>query len=269
MLIDDDRIETARPTRSMSVETVKSYKVWDAPTRWFHWVNAVMVVLLLISGFLFMYREVFRIESVEAKYALMIAHVLIGYVFTLNLLIRVIWGFSGNRYARWRAMLPNWRSLHVVGAELQCLIERRPFKYIGRSPLSRVSVTVMFVLLLAEASSGLIRAGIDLYYPPFGRLVATYVVKPKVDPATVTWQTTKESVDPNRWQHVRPIKKAMWYIHTYSAYLLLAMMLLHVAGVALTEVRQHSGLVSAMFSGRKVLVGTPVDADEFDRKELE
>lgn len=251
----------------MSVEAIQSYKVWDTPTRWFHWINAVSVVLGLISGFFFMYREVFRIEAVEAKFALMVAHVLIGYVFAVNLLLRIMWGFFGNRYARWRAVLPDRRSLHAIGADLQSLVERRPFEYVGRSPLSRVSVTLMFVVLVAEASSGLIRAGIDLFYPPFGGLVASYVAKPGADPATLTWENSRAIVDPDRWYYIRPIKKATWYVHTYSAYLLLAMMFLHVAGVVLTEVRQRSGVVSAMFSGRKVLAGKPIDASEFDGEE--
>lgn len=252
----------------MSAKAIQSYKIWDAPTRWFHWVNAVSVLLSLISGFFFMYQEVFRIESVEAKYALMVAHVLIGYAFTVNLVLRIMWGFFGNRYARWRAVLPDRRSLRAIGAELQSLMARRPFEYLGRSPLSRISVTFMFVLLVAEASSGLIRAGIDLFYPPFGRLVAAYVVKPGVDPATLSWENTSE-IDPNRWHYVRPVKKATWYIHTYAAYLLLAMVFLHIAGVSFTEVRQHSGVVSAMISGRKVLTGTPVDAGELNGEEPE
>lgn len=31
---------------------LKSYAVWDASTRWFHWINALCVIALAIVGFL-------------------------------------------------------------------------------------------------------------------------------------------------------------------------------------------------------------------------
>jgi cytochrome b len=43
------------------------------------------------------------------------------------------------------------------------------------------------------------------------------------------------------------------------------MIVIHVTGVTLSEVRQQSGAVSAMFSGRRTIAGTPLDAAEADR----
>jgi cytochrome b len=43
-------------------------------------------------------------------------------------------------------------------------------------------------------------------------------------------------------------------------YILLTAIALHVAGVIVTEVRERSGLVSAMISGEKVFHKTPVDS---------
>jgi cytochrome b len=31
---------------------LKSYRVWDVPTRWFHWINAICVVALVVVGYL-------------------------------------------------------------------------------------------------------------------------------------------------------------------------------------------------------------------------
>jgi cytochrome b len=39
----------------------------------------------------------------------------------------------------------------------------------------------------------------------------------------------------------------------------MAMIVLHVAAVVITELREGGGIVSAMFTGRKVLTREPVD----------
>jgi Ni,Fe-hydrogenase I cytochrome b subunit len=35
----------------------REYLAWDAPTRWFHWVNALAVIGLMATGIEFSYRE--------------------------------------------------------------------------------------------------------------------------------------------------------------------------------------------------------------------
>lgn len=99
---------------------VKTAQVWDAPTRWFHWINLVLVALLTVSGF-FLYREMFQVEGREAKMALKSAR--------------------GNPISRWRALLPDRRSLRSMGGELRDLIARRPVCHLVRSPISRLSAT--------------------------------------------------------------------------------------------------------------------------------
>ena len=44
--------------------------------------------------------------SAGGKVQLKQIHVALGYVMALNLIWRFVWAFLGNRYARWRAMLP-------------------------------------------------------------------------------------------------------------------------------------------------------------------
>ena len=43
-------------------------------------------------------------------------------------------------------------------------------------------------------------------------------------------------------------------------YLLAVTVVIHIAGVIVTELREGGGLTSAMFTGRKVISGKPVDA---------
>ena len=34
----------------MTVPQYQEYTVWDAPTRWFHWINALAVISLTATG---------------------------------------------------------------------------------------------------------------------------------------------------------------------------------------------------------------------------
>jgi cytochrome b len=224
-------------------------RVWDAPTRWFHWTNLVLVLLLAGSGFFFMYREAFHVTGREAKMALKIAHVWIGYAFTLVLAARVAWAFIGSPSARWRAILPDRNALRGIGDELRGLRDRRLVRHPTRSPLSRLSATVMFALLLLLALTGLFRAATDLYHSPLGPAVARFVARQTVDPTTLSWQNEETLADPQRMARLNRIKQVAGLPHRVAAWLLSAMIVAHITGVVLTEVRQRSGLISAMVSG--------------------
>jgi len=90
----------------MNEFSVKEYQVWDLPTRLFHWINVFAILMLMFVGLVMLNKSAMGIQSMEAKIALKQLHVVIGYIFTLNLLWRVVWGFVGNKHARWSAILP-------------------------------------------------------------------------------------------------------------------------------------------------------------------
>ena len=48
-------------------------------------------------------------------------------------------------------------------------------------------------------------------------------------------------------------------MHVYGFYVLILTAILHVAAVVITELREGGSLVSAMFTGRKLIAGTPID----------
>ncbi len=239
----------------MADRALATHKVWDAPTRWFHWINVVCVFALLSQGFLYAYRELLSIQGNEPKFALMTLHVWVGYVFVTNLTIRIVWSFFGNRHARWRSVLPGRRTFAAAVPEFRALMARRPYIFVGRSPISRLTVTALFAALILQAGTGLTRAGIDLYYPPVGPIVAAFIAKPGVDPAEMTWRNAQDTIDGYRYGYVRPIKFLAGDIHRYNAYLLIVLIILHILTSVLTEVRQTSGVISAMFSGRVTAAG--------------
>jgi len=122
-------------------------------------------------------------------------------------------------------------------------------------------VTALLVLLVNGAVTGLVLAGTDLFYPPFGRYFATWVAAPGVDPATVI-PNSPALVDAEARGEMRAFKKPFKRLHEYGFYVLAVVVGLHIAGVVLVELRGGGSITSAMLTGCKVLHGAPVDDAE-------
>jgi len=239
---------------------LRSYRVWDIPTRWFHWINAICVVLLVIVGYLILNGRALEIPR-TGSLKLKAIHSWIGYVFAINLLIRVVWAFVGNRYARWRAILPGGRGyLSAVGSYVKALVSRHPQQYLGHNPLGRLSVTAMLILLIVLAVSGVVLAGTDLFYPPLGPWIAGWVAAPGIDPATLV-PGTPDMYDKAAFDNMRAFRKPFILSHLYSYYALLAVAALHILGAVVADIREGGSIISATFTGRKILAGRPVDEE--------
>ena len=239
---------------------LKSYRVWDAPTRWFHWINAICVILLVAIGYLLLKGRALEIPR-SGSLQLKTIHTWVGYVFAINLLIRMVWAFVGNRHARWRAFLPGGRGyLSAVGSYLKAFVSHQPQHYLGHNPLGRLSVTAMFILIIVLAVSGLVLAGTDLFLPPIGGWIAGWIAAPGIDPGTLV-PGTPEMYDKAAFDSMRAFRKPFIISHLYSYYALLIVAALHILGVVVTEVREGGSIISATVSGRKIIAGRPVDED--------
>jgi len=112
--------------------------------------------------------------------------------------------------------------------------------------------------LLVLAVTGLVRAGTDIYYPPFGSSVASYVAAEGVDPASLK-PYDKSFVDAAKMKELGAFKGPFGEVHVYTAYFLMLLIVLHIAAVARAEISEGGSLVSAMISGRKTLSRDPED----------
>ena len=83
----------------------QEYTAWDVPTRWFHWINVLAVIGLIVTGLVVLNDDALGL-STNGKILLKNIHVSFGYVMAANLLWRFVWAFFGNRYTRWRGILP-------------------------------------------------------------------------------------------------------------------------------------------------------------------
>lgn len=114
------------------------------------------------------------------------------------------------------------------------------------------------------ALTGLVNAAIGLFHPPFGPIVQSYLAVPGIDPATIR-PGSSAGIDPARLQRVLLVKDAFGQVHIWVAYVLVLVVIGHIAGVVLADVRKGGALVSAMFTGRKLLAEHPIYADSARR----
>ncbi len=237
----------------------KSYRVWDVPTRAFHWINVLCVFTLIGLGLVILNAGALDVSN-AGKILLKTLHVWAGYVFALNIAVRLAWGFFGGFYARWRQMLPGGKGyFRRLRRYSTSFVEGKPEPYLGHNPLGRIAVTGLLLLMIVQALTGLVLAGTDIYFPPFGSWVAHSIAAAGVDPATLM-PYSPEMYDEVAYAYMRSLRKPIALVHLYSFYLLALGIVIHVAGVVITELREEGGLTSAMISGRKVLKGSPVDA---------
>jgi cytochrome b len=111
-------------------------KVWDAPTRLFHWVVAILV------GFSWF--------SMHESW--MQLHFLSGYTILTLLLFRLVWGFVGSDTARFRRFL---KSPIAALRHLRRIGRREPDREIGHNAAGGWMVLVLLALLLVQALTGL------------------------------------------------------------------------------------------------------------------
>lgn len=122
--------------KAPQIEALHRVRVWDLPTRVFHWALVACVVGLTITG--------------EMGGDMLEWHARLGYAAASLLVFRVLWGVVGGRWSRFASFIYPPRS---VSAYLRGEVE--PAMAAGHSPLGALSVFALLLLLLAQVGTGL------------------------------------------------------------------------------------------------------------------
>jgi cytochrome b len=237
----------------------QAYRAWDAPTRWFHWINAMAVIGLIATGLIILNDDALGV-SASGKLLLKSIHVSIGYAMGINLVWRFIWAFFGNRYTRWRGILPGGAGyLASLRAYTVSFLSGEPQQYVGHNPLARIGVSLLFLLLAVQLATGLVIAGTDLFWPPFGHWFAQWIAAPGIDPTAIQ-PGNVELIDKTSYAAMRAFRGPFVTVHEIAFYALIILIVLHIVAVVVTEVHEGGNITSAMFTGNKVLTRRPPDA---------
>lgn len=226
----------------------KQVFVWSAKVRLFHWVNVTAIMLLLFVGIIILNAKSFGV-STDGKILLKTIHVIIGYVFAVNLFIRFIIGFTGKEHERWRKVLPFNKGFKQ---ELVDFKQHKQLTYKGHNPAGKLMVFALFFLMFTQVISGLVIAGTDIYYPPFGNYFAQSIAADKQNVDAIK-PYSKVNVDEAAYKTMRDIRKPFITVHGYAFYGLIFLIPLHILGVIIAERREKTALVSAMITGYKYL----------------
>ena len=242
-------------------QPLKQYHAWDRSVRIFHWLNFICVLGLLAVGIVILNNKVLGISS-DGKILLKTIHVYIGYAFALNLGWRLIWAFFGNQYSRWRSIIPFTKE-HRTSFKIFIDGEKNknPAFFLGHNPVARIMVAFLFLLLSTQAITGLVLAGTDIYFPPFGQTISEWIAEDKNKLDEIK-PYSKVNVNAESYEAMRDFRKPFNTTHVYIFYTLLGTILLHIIGVVASELKEKSGLISAMFTGKKVSSKKPVDSEE-------
>jgi len=180
-------------------------QVWDLGVRIFHWALLAAVIVAAMTGFF------------GSPDSLQI-HLIAGVSISLLVLFRLIWGFSGSTYARFRTFL---FSPDKVRGRIQEMLTGRHTRYLGHNPLGGWMIFALLACLTLIVCTGSVVLGGVFKQGPL---------------AFVTSFATGRFVQE---------------IHQIFAFGLVGLVGLHLAGVAYETVFGKEKLVSAMISGNK------------------
>ena len=173
----------------MSIDT-RSVRVWDLPTRIFHWSLASAFLVAFVTS-----------ESEKLRDI----HVIAGYSLAGLIGFRILWGFVGGAHSRFADFLP---TPGKVVDYLKSLLRGRPQHYVGHNPAGAVAIFLLLAFGLVAATSG---------YAAYNEIGGHFMEE----------------------------------LHEAAANGMMALVIIHVAGVIVSSWLHHENLVRAMITGWK------------------
>lgn len=133
-------------------QTIQSVYVYEAPVRVWHWVNALAITVLALSGY-FIGKPLPTMPGEASDHFVMgyirFAHFAAGYVLAVGLLGRAYWALVGNHHARELFWVPvfsraYWREVLTMLKWYLFLIPK-PGQYVGHNPMARLAMFAGFM----------------------------------------------------------------------------------------------------------------------------
>ncbi len=193
--------QMTQPPENFSKQESK-VRVWDIPVRLFHWTLASCFIVAWLT--------------LDNRY--LDIHVFAGYLMGGLILFRLLWGFIGSPYARFRnftfSRLEVWDYLKGV-------LHRHPPRFLGHNPAGSWAIHLLLGIGLSIIISGLLGFGGEEQQGPLAG-----------------------------WLNY-PQGELMLEFHEWLSWLMLVMVIIHLMGVLVESLLHQENLVAAMLTGFK------------------
>lgn len=207
--------------------------VYEAPVRIWHWVNALAITVLCITGY-FIGDPLPTMPGEASDNYLMgyirFAHFTAGYILAVGMLGRIYWAFVGNHHAK-QLFIPPVTKDHIKGmlheVRWYAFMEKESIKCIGHNPLAQLAMFTMFVF----GTFFMIITGFALYGEGTGM---------------GSWQYEMFS----SW--VIPLFGQSQDVHTFhhlGMWLIIIFVIAHVYAAIREDIMSRQSMVSTMISG--------------------
>lgn len=177
--------------------------VWDLPVRIFHWSLASLFLVAWLTS--------------EGDRWLDI-HIFCGYAIIALIVFRLVWGFWGTHFARFK----NFKYSPAQAREhLSSLLDQSPKRYVGHNPAGSWAIYLLLSGVFFVAISGLLVFGGEEEHGPASSFIS----------GISDWLLKN--------------------IHTGLASIIMALVLAHIAGVLIESYELKEKLILSMINGRK------------------
>lgn len=214
----------------------KTVFVYEAPVRLWHWLNALCIFTLAVTGW-FIASPLPSVAGEASENFLMgyirFVHFAAAYVFAIAFVARAYWALVGNHHARQLFTLPladpKWWSGAWHELRWYFFLDKLPRKYVGHNPLAHL------IMFLAITVGGLfmIITGFAMY---------------------------GEGAQEGHWSHtlftiwVLPLFGQSQAVHSWHhlvAWGIVVFVIVHVYAALREEVMSRQTMISAMISGSR------------------
>ena len=221
--------------------------LWSAPLRAMHWIAALSVVVLIVTGF-YVGRPYVTTSGEASSHFLMgrmrFLHFTAAAVLVMTGIVRVYWLFAGNRFERLPALFPftprNLRNLGRTALGYVTLSEARAPLYVGHNPLQQLGYTSTY-------------------------LVATVMI---VTGFTLYGQSNPGGVIYHAFSWVSPLLgglQVVRLVHHALTYAFIIFIIFHVYFGLHADYVERAGVISSIINGGQYIAGN----DEYEDYDVE
>jgi Ni/Fe-hydrogenase 1 B-type cytochrome subunit len=219
----------------MDISAFGRVYVWQLPVRFYHWINALCVAVLAVTGYLI--GSPAAITSGAEAYlgywfgTVRFLHFLFAFIFFFNFLFRLYWGFVGNQFARWTNFILHRKEQLTEAKEVLRIdilhAPGKPLESVGHNSLAGFTYFISFLVFLFQSITG------------FGMYAA---MSKAWLPHLFSWIVPLMGGDfaVRQWHHVM-----MWFFVIFS--------MIHVYLVFYHDYVEGRGVTSSMVGGWKFI----------------